>query len=76
MSLRDFVGGVVGGGATARQPTQATAAAAKNVMGTVLPGVLSGHWRYAHINGVRGDGVNPGLPGMDGTVSEDAVRSR
>ena len=49
---------------------------AKNVMGTVLPGVLSGHWRSAHINGVRGDGVNPGLPGMDGTVSEDAVRSR
>ena len=45
-------------------------------MGTVLPGVLSGHWRYAHIIGVRGDGVNPGLPGMDGTVSEDAVRSR
>ena len=45
-------------------------------MGTVLPGVLGGHWRFAHINGVRGDGVNPGLPGMDGTVSEDAVRSR
>ena len=44
-------------------------------MGTVLPGVLSGHWRYAHIKGVRGDGVNPGLPGMNGTVSEDAVRS-
>ena len=43
-------------------------------MGTVLPGVLSGHWRYAHINGVRGDGLNPGLPGMDGTVSEEAVR--
>ena len=47
---------------------------ADNVMGTVLPGVLSGHWRYAHINGVRGDGVNPGLLGMDGTVSEDVVR--
>ena len=43
-------------------------------MGTVLPGVLSGHWRHAHINGVRGDGVNPGLLRMDGTVSEDAVR--
>ena len=47
---------------------------AKNVMGTVLLSVLSGHWRYAHINGVRGDGVNPGLLGMGGTVSEDAVR--
>jgi len=47
---------------------------AKNVMGTVLLSVLSGHWRYAHINGVRGDGVNPGLLGMDAAVSEDAVR--
>ena len=47
---------------------------ANNVLGTVLLSVLSGHWRYAHINGVRGDGVNPGLLGMDRTVSEDAVR--
>ena len=31
---------------------------APNVMGTVLLSVLSGHWRYAHINGVRGDGEN------------------
>ena len=43
-------------------------------MGTVLLSVLSGHWRYAHINGVRGDGINPGLLGIGGTVSEDAVR--
>ena len=28
---------------------------AKNVMGTVLPSVLNGHWRYARINGVRGE---------------------
>ena len=48
---------------------------ASNVMGTVLLSVLAGHWRYAHINGVRGDGVNPGLLGIDGTVSEDAVRA-
>jgi len=47
---------------------------ATNVMGTVLLSVLAGHWRYAHINGVRGDGVNPGLLGMSGTVSEDTVR--
>ena len=47
---------------------------ATNVMGTVLLSVLCGHWRYAHINGVRGDGINPGLLGMRGTVSEDAVR--
>ena len=47
---------------------------AHNVMGTVLLSVLGGHWRYAHINSVRGDGVNPGLLGMDRTVSEDVVR--
>lgn len=48
---------------------------ARNVMGTVLLSVLSGHWRYAHINGVRGDGINPGLLGMERTISEDAVRA-
>lgn len=47
---------------------------ALNVMGTVLLSVLAGHWRYAHINALRGDGINPGLLGMSGTVSEDAVR--
>jgi len=47
---------------------------ALNVMGTVMLSVLAGHWRYAHINALRGDGINPGLLGMRGTVSEDAVR--
>jgi hypothetical protein len=47
---------------------------ALNVMGTVLLSVLAGHWRYAHINALRGDGINPRLLGMDGVVSEDAVR--
>ena len=34
---------------------------AKNVPGTVLFSILNGHWRYAYINAVRGDGVNPDL---------------
>lgn len=46
-----------------------------NVMGTILMSVLCGHWRYSHINSVRGDRVNPALLGMDQTVSEDAVRA-
>ena len=46
---------------------------APNVMGTTMLSVLCGHWRFAHINAVRGDGVNPGLLGVR-TVSEDAVR--
>jgi len=40
---------------------------AKNVMGTVLLSVLCGHWRDAHINSIRGDGVNPGLSRAEGT---------
>jgi hypothetical protein len=48
---------------------------ALNVMGTLLLSVLCGHWRYAHINSVRGDRVNPALLGMSATVSEDAVRA-
>lgn len=48
---------------------------ALNVMGTVFMSVLCGHWRYAHINSVRGDGINPSLLGMDHTVSEDTVRA-
>ena len=39
-----------------------------------LLSVLSGHWRYAHIKAMRGDGVNLGLLAIDGTVSEDVVR--
>jgi len=46
----------------------------RDVLGTILLSVLAGHWRYAHISSVRGDGVNPGLLGMKKVVSEDAVR--
>ena len=46
-----------------------------NVMGTLLLSVLCGHWRYAHINSVRGDTVNAALLGMDKIVSEDVVRA-
>jgi hypothetical protein len=46
----------------------------RDVLGTVVLSILSGHQRYAHINGLRGDGVNPGLLGMSQVVSEDSVR--
>ena len=46
----------------------------RDVLGTILLSVLSGHWRYAHISAIRGDGVNPGLPGMGKVASEDSVR--
>src|SRR5271168_2358879 len=46
----------------------------RDVMGTILLSVLAGHWRYAHISAIRGDGVNPGLLGMTKVASEDSVR--
>lgn len=46
----------------------------RDVLGTVLLSVLSGHQRYAHMNALRGDGVNPELLGMTKVVSEDSVR--
>jgi len=45
-----------------------------DVLGTAALSILCGHWRYAHINAVRGDTLNPALLGMSGTVSEDVVR--
>lgn len=44
-------------------------------MGTAMLSILCGHWRYAHINSVRGDAINAGLPGMEKIVSEDVVRT-
>ena len=35
----------------------------RDVLGTILLSVVAGHWRYAHISALRGDGVNPGLLG-------------
>jgi hypothetical protein len=54
--------------------TSANAPAKRDVLGTLLLSVLAGHWRYAHINAIRGDGVNPGLLGMTKVASEDSIR--
>src|ERR687897_3516475 len=44
----------------------------RDVLGTMVLSILAGQWRYAHITAVRGDGVNPGLLGMERVGSEDA----
>ena len=54
--------------------TSPNASQRRDVLGTVVLSILAGHWRYAHITAVRGDGVNPDLLGMTRVVSEDAVR--
>lgn len=46
----------------------------RNVLGTLVLSVLAGHWRYAHVNAIRGDGINPELLGMTKVASEDSVR--
>lgn len=46
----------------------------EDLLGTILLSVLAGHHRYAHISGLRFDGVNPGLLGMGKVASEDSVR--
>jgi len=56
------------------QYTSPNAPAKRDVLGTLLLSVLAGHWRYAHISALRGDGVNPELLGMRKVASEDSVR--
>ncbi len=46
----------------------------RDLLGTMLLSVLSGHYRYAHITTLRCDAVNPPLLGMKKIMSEDAVR--
>ena len=54
--------------------TSPNAPLVRDVLGTIMLSILAGHNRYAHINSIRFDGVNPGLLGMEKVVSEDAVR--
>lgn len=46
----------------------------RDILGTWVLSILSGHRRYAHITAIRADGVTPSLLGMTHAVSEDTVR--
>jgi len=46
----------------------------QEILGTLLLTILSGHWRYAHIAGIRGDDVLPQLLGIAQLRSVDSVR--
>lgn len=54
--------------------TSPNAPSQTDVLGTLLMSVLAGQSRYAHITGLRGDGVNPELLGMRKVMSEDSAR--
>jgi hypothetical protein len=45
----------------------------RDVLGTLLLSVLSGHHRYAHITALRGDGVNPKLLGMTKVILNSQI---
>lgn len=46
----------------------------RDVLGSLLLSVLSGHNRYAHMAALRNDTVTPALLGMSKIVSEDSAR--
>ena len=46
----------------------------RDVLGTLMLGLLAGHRRYAHITALRGDAVAARALGMNKVVSEDALR--
>ena len=54
--------------------TSGNASTKADILDTWLLSILSAHQRYAHVTAIRSDGVNPGLLGMDGVVSEDTLR--
>lgn len=46
----------------------------RDILGSLLLSILSGHTRYSHVSALRGEGVNAELLGMKKIVSEDVVR--
>jgi hypothetical protein len=54
--------------------TSGNAPLVRDVLGTLMLSILSGHKRYAHITALRSDGVLPELLGMRKIVSEDSAR--
>jgi len=54
--------------------TSNSASNVRDILGSMLLSVLSGHTRYSHLNALRGEKVNAELLGMKKIVSEDVVR--
>lgn len=54
--------------------TSNNASRVRDILGSMMLSVLSGHTRYSHINALRGEGVNAELLGMKKIVSEDVIR--
>jgi len=46
----------------------------RDILGSLMLSVLSGHKRYSHITAIQSDGVHPELLGMKKVCSSDSVR--
>ena len=53
--------------------TSPNAPQTRDVLGTWLLSILGGQWRYAHITGLRGDSVAPGILGMNKILSDEGL---
>ncbi len=56
------------------QYSSGNAPSKRDVLGTLMLGLLAGHRRYAHITALRGDAVAAQALGMRKVLSEDALR--
>ena len=54
--------------------TSGNAPSKRDVLGTLLLGILAGNTRYAHITGIRGDGLAAEALGISRVLSADSVR--
>jgi len=54
--------------------TSPNAPKVENILGTWLLSILDGHWRYAHVTGLRGDAVAPEILGMSKIISDESLR--
>jgi hypothetical protein len=54
--------------------TSNNASSVRDILGSMMLSVLSGHTRYSHVTALRGESVNAELLGMNKIVSEDVIR--
>lgn len=54
--------------------TSNNASSVRDILGSMMLSVLSGHTRYSHVTALRGESINAELLGMKKIVSEDVIR--
>lgn len=54
--------------------TSNNASSVRDILGSMMLSILSGHTRYSHVTALRGEGINAELLGMKKIVSEDVIR--